>query len=431
MKSNIYLYIKITLFCVCFLAPTHWFWHWEPSWVYWSGIRMEPWIPKVFISSIFVIFLWILSLFASFWRISTSGRHAEALHFRPFDEQSQREVGILLLGALALATYSSLVSVVPLASLSFWLQSLSGPIALAIWVWWQRSNLPWRWIVCGVMVGVGFQVFLAWWQWFFQAELGGYWLLGQPAFESLGLAKSQASGPTTTLPYGSTPHPNILGAWVVLGIFVWHHLWKQQLLVLCVGVCLLLFTLFLTESLAAWLVLGLGVGVSLSRNWRGWQKKITSWVVVFSLVVVPFGLLLLHLPGESSSLSRRQVMLRSVPHQVLDRPLGWGALQHQLGYTPGEKSRLGRLSNQPVHAAAIALGLDLGIWVFLLLCIFYYFVQIKYSYFNATFITLLPFLYLDHWIYSTISGQYYGLIFLIFFTFINNINRPRTNSLSL
>lgn len=373
--------------------------------------------------------LWILTLWQvwdqkpSFLAGATSGRPVLHPQFRPFDQLAQRDTALIALIAVGIGVWSSLVSIVPLANLSVWLQIVTGPVSLGAWIWWQRKNLAEGWVAGGILASSGLQTSLAWWQWFQQQSLGGYWLLGQPDLGSAGIAHSSWTTTWSALPYGSSPHPNVLAAWLVLGILALTYFKNLSYYVRIIAGLLLAAPLIWTESWAAWLTVGIiGLVRLMPPQWRQSLEEKPWRSVAVHLIgagcMVGGIIFLAHIWPKSivpTSLSRRAVFLEGVPSLWADRPQGWGLLQHPTGYPPQEKALLSSLSRQPVHAAPISAFLDLGFCSILLLFIFPYFGQLKYPTFLFSILIILPLLYLDHWIYSTISGQNWLILFLLFF----------------
>lgn len=424
------------LFTVLFLSPTHWFWHWTPAWAYWGGIRIEFWLPKVFVGSILVLILWGISLFGHFWRKSTRGRAAETPHFRPFDLASQREVGLGLLFLIGIGIWTTAVSQVYQANLSVWLQTVTGPAAFALWLYWQRRHLAWKKIWSFVLLGVGMQAVLGWYQVIFQSSLGGYWLLGQPDFSSIHTAKSVLSSAVRVLPYGSTAHPNILAGWLVLGICLWwERLKKLNFAWWLTGLAGLGGLLLATESLAAWTSLGM-IGVLLVTREKSERIRKTVRIGILGLgislvILVTLGPLFPSQVLQSPSWTRRSEQLRSLPHLLQEKPLGWGLLQHPQGFTPGARSRLGPVATHPIHSAGIALGADLGICALFLLITFFVIEQKKHPYFIGAILLLTPIFSLDHFGYSTISGQYLIIFFYVYLFEILSSNKPIKHELGI
>jgi hypothetical protein len=434
-----HLSIDLAIIILCFslgaILPTHWFWHWNPAWSYWSGIMMEPWVPKVFVSSLLVLLLWVITIFRSFLSNPPRGRGSLWPHFRQFsflNEQRQLKKEVLGAVLLSIAILGNITfSLVPLAALSFWLQTLSGPLLLTVWLMRIHPHPGVKSLWHGILAGVAIQAGLAWWQYLTQSELGGYWLLGQPNFDSISLAKSQLSALSIALPYGSTPHPNVLAGWLVLGLGLiwsmnvvsrpWHKLaWS----------ILLLFPLAWTESWAAWVTLILIMllprwfNFTRSSLWMRWLSL--GLICITSIVIVLWPPLILPTLQTNTSFSRREVLLTAAPRLLFQRPQGWGPVQHPIGLNPEEKQELRSFSRQPIHAAGIGGVVDLGIWTLFLLSSFYNIVHKKYSNFILLLSLSLPIFSLDHFGYSTISGQFLIIFFSLFIYNIFYTVKPRT-----
>ncbi len=419
--------LKFVIFLTFFLLPTHWFWHFSPSWAYWSGIRMEPWIPKVFVSTLFVFLLWIVTSVEflighekkrprDFAKIGRSVQKWVFANWKP-----------LVVASIFLSVNIGF-SLVPQVSLVFWIQVFTGPALLLAWIiLYEKSYSQWIW--SGVFAGISWQIFLGWWQYLVQESLGGYWFTGQPDFKSIFIVTSEFYGSIVKLPYGSTPHPNVLAAWVVFGILIcWKKMSDIPSILKIIWSIAAFLTVFWTESLAAWatlLILGVWFTPAIQQKW----KNLLFWPgIILLLVASTFGIVWADTISQQryTSLSRRAVMIQSVPRLMLEKPLGWGALQHPLGYTPRENRELQTLARHPVHSAGIAWLLDTGVWTILLLFTFFNIVQIKYSLKILIFLLSIPIFSLDHFGYSTIGGQF---LFILFYYFVSNdftLKRPRT-----
>lgn len=427
--------IKACLFLLCLLLPTHWFWHWDPSWSFWDGLQREPWIPKVYVSMLFGVLLWAISIFSDFFTDTPRGRATLRPHFRHFFSRIGKLSFKWWIILPFIVASNVAFSLEPSATLSFWLQTLAGPGLLLAWIWrykkWVSASIFWS----GVLGGISIQAFLAWWQYIFQTSLGGYWLLGQPDFTSIFLAKSQLSPLVVTLPYGSTPHPNVLAGWLVLGIILILNarLWVSQNIIRLkmwqfIGVVFLIVPLAWTESWSAWLTL---IILMLLPGWRNiWKKSpVKAWILVGAMwCMLSFGLVFLSQISpkllDNPSWRHRVTFLHAAPRLFLERPHGWGLVQHPLGYSPLERQALRNLATQPIHSAGIGLAVDLGFWTLLLLFTFLIIEHRKYSIFLGAFTLSLPIFNLDHYGYSTMSGQYLIILFLVFLNLNFQINRP-------
>lgn len=423
------------VFCAAVISlPAHWFVAARPEWSYWNGFFIDYWAPKMYVSQLLI---WVLWAGTALKTITTRYRPRETTENRVISWPS-KEVVVWSSVIVGLLTATQLQSQVPVAGL-MWIASIaSGP--LLFWLWLRHETPFQQHLLPAVLVSVTVQAILGWYQWIFQQSLGGYWLLGQPNFSPYSfLAQDTWGNAVRFLPYGGTPHPNILAGWMIVGLLALGTVGaKTHLQRLSQGALSILFLscLVITQSWSA----GLSVLMLLGSIyfWKRYkhpnQMNIPywswnwSWALGVPLCVVLIPHLFTKLDTrnlwEPESLTRRCEMLLSIPGMIQNFPQGTGLQQNWLAYPVNAQRNLGAFSRQPLHHFLAGMIIELGICTFFVLLLFVIFVQKKYSLSILVLLASLPILSLDHYGYSTMSGQYSVFIIIMFFKYYFKTNRP-------
>lgn len=165
------------------------------------GILVDYLIPKLYLTEILVLGILLLTP----WQ-------------KPKNWLFPTALGIFLLTLLPSVWGASLlvVAISRFAQLTLWL-------AFAFWVS-QNTALFKKELLTLLSLSVGGVVILALAQLHFQHSIFGYWALGEPVLSpSLGgVAKGSFLGVSFLRPYGTFPHPNVLGGVLsVLALWFW------------------------------------------------------------------------------------------------------------------------------------------------------------------------------------------------------------------
>ncbi|HYE21990.1 MAG TPA: hypothetical protein VD998_00180, partial [Verrucomicrobiae bacterium] len=141
-----------------------------------------------------------------------------------------------------------------------------------------------------------FQASLGLWQFHVQ-HMAGLGFLGEyiADLNTPGVATIEISGTKLLRAYGTFPHPNLLGAFLVLGLilgyyYVSRETFRNKLLVSC-GTLVISLGLFLTFSRIAWF--GALVGISALTLWLLRHRRYQSFVSVVVLSMVSCGTVVL------------------------------------------------------------------------------------------------------------------------------------------
>jgi len=218
---------------------------------------------------------------------------------------------------------------------------------LVAWIKENHVTLSNARAIKSVTLAVVFQSVLAVGQWLNQGSLFNYWFLGEQPYTSAtaGIDKiTWFDGSLKIPPLGTTPHPNVLAGFLVMG--------PSLLYFDKVGpyAILTLIPLFLTFSLSAWLAF-------LMRN---------KWTLLAGLTgLIIFGRSLSFMAPESS-FSRRSPLSQMAIAMLKDRPLtgvglnNFTVVMDHYGYIPATTRFL-----QPVHNIYLLLLSETGLIGFL------------------------------------------------------------------
>lgn len=276
-----------------------------------------------------------------------------------------------------------------------------------------------------IQVTVLFQSCIGLYQFLYQKSVYGYYFLGEPQIpSSLGLVKEQIAGVERILPYGTTPHPNILaGILTVYSVLLILGFPKKQQLPWQIVTFLILglsgFVLWTTQSYSAWasyLVALLCIGIQV------WQRKIVtlSAVQILSAVIVSTGIATLILKQwqpqttaiQQTSIERRVILADAAWSMFLKFPLtGVGLNQFTVqleAYAPNRE--LVRFI-QPVHAVVLLWIAETGLVGIVLVGLVTWLAQLKKIQFPLLLLSLLPIAVFDHYLLSLQSGLLLSVVF--------------------
>lgn len=414
---------KVILFVAIFTLPWNIFLVTKPEWSYWQGHFIDYWAPKLYLTQLLLWFLWGIHLYR---QGTTRGKTILKRFFRFFSSSKTLSLSTLI---ILILIFRQFFTSHPWPALLWFFTFISGPGLLALYLW--KKKVPDNLLSSALLTGIGFQALLGILQFFRQAPLGPYWLFGEPSFAyKKDLSISVFSQDVLALPYGSTPHPNILGAWMFLGLlFLWWQRKKLRPLLLISLATLYVLVLLLTESWVVWLTLfWSGTLLFFKRIFLSKSNIFLSHLVFWgSAILFTFGILFLphDIGGKTrnfwldSSLSRRQTFI-SIARREFPRHLwGTGWNQHLSIYSPQDKSLLQAGFIQPIHNVLVIFAIENGLWTLFLIYIFFKIGSKNYSFVNQAILFILPILCLDHYIYTQIQGQYLLIFAIIFMYFIN------------
>jgi len=420
-----------------FLLPSNLFRVWRIPSSYIEGHFIDYLAPKLYLSQ---IVLWLfLGVTLVFRWLTSRGRPSLRVILASF--RIRLGSWLFLAGGTLLILLFQSLWWQDFGLLMLVVNCIFGPIFLAIFLW-KNPNFAARQLRPAVLVATTFQALLGMWQWTTQHSFAGYWFLGEPNLSFPEVALTSLPGAIRVLPYGTTPHPNILAAWLLLGLIVLFSFlvgktkkkfprslssWAGILLFL-----LHILVLFLTESWTAWLSGGFFLLAYLLwryghktvfRIWKGRRSGMVLSGVLFVFIVVQIGSLLLPRYSQEipllrslvtpTSWTRRSDLVESSQELLFDHPLGSGFSLMFRHFFDSETSYIGGRFLQPVHNSSLLLLTIGGIWILIVFLLFLSSVHNKYSLFICVLILSLPLFTLDHYSISTISGQYFLILLAV------------------
>ncbi len=285
-----------------FLLPTQLGRHFWPEWSYILGLRSDYLSPTVYLSDILIGFLlaYLGINFLLSWL--TSKRPQE--RFSP----ALRSYLALAVGLVITAGLSVYYAANP--ETTWWHTAKLVELALwgAVLSWYLSNRSARRLILAGLLVGSLLQVFLGLGQFLVGHSLGA-WVFGERRFDTQtpGIAQAIIDGKLVLRSYGTLPHPNVLGLWMLLSSNLSLYLaWKEKNYEskLFWSVLTILFSLTLLTSLSRlaivlWLVATAGIcGFFFRPTKRMIRQKRSAGLVTLALV-----LFILILPALSSRFS--------------------------------------------------------------------------------------------------------------------------------
>lgn len=423
-------------------GPMNLFFKILPDYGFVGGLQMDYLIPKLYIVDVVgiaVLLTWMFQIFTQkFWWKSPQNILDSLTPYGPpaflFSLLATRQLFTPFpVSALWFLCTSALHIIIPYIFYCNW-------IALGSVVKKQWMEV----IVGSVIACVVFQSLLGLYQFSTQREFIGYAFFGEPEL-SRGVSLSRANfawlddviGSSLgyrILPYGTTPHSNILAGIVVAGVFILLTLWdfledkqttsKAILLHTFLVIC---FTVLLISLSLSSLLAGV-IGVTLVWNLPLFEKHIhrvkVQWMVLCALVFVSlfFATSLSWLKSVESfsthaSVTRR-IRLNNAGIKMFTQNIlsGVGLNQFTAEVETYSKVRETVRFVQPAHHVGILFLAENGILGVLILSIFLLRTAHRGSFpiYLMLVLFLLPILSLDHYLYTLSQGQWLiGLIWLV------------------
>lgn len=396
-----------------FLVPTNLFLKFLVDRAYVGGILVDYLLPKLYLSDIFV-FLLIIS-----WCIEL-GREEIVKHLKSHSR-------IIAFAALffVLHLFAHRSSQYLFSSVWFVFKLIEIWLFLA-WIFWNKKMFNSDALFAALSSTILFQFALGVYQYLTQRSFFGYWFFGEPLLSvDPTIAKTEYSGALKILPYGTTPHPNILAGTLVMMSLLCMYLVEKKgkgawRAIAAVLVLLSTIISILTDSTSA--ALALVSGVVMLFLFRSFYKRVPALLrvatVTLSLCVVVFiPLYLSYSSSAYSSFLRRNELERIALRMFAAEPFfGTG-----LNLFTTTMSGFGNVSAnlrflQPVHNVPLLLLTETGLFGAVFIVLILYFVHKKYSVnFFAFGVLGVPFsiiVSLDHYPLSVQSGVLLSAILL-------------------
>lgn len=323
--------------------PSNLAYHFYPSTALVQGVLVDYLIPKLYLTDIFILGIIVISFqFSVSKKLITDNW--------------------LLITFFSITLIRGLLTPYPLAAFWFWLKL----VEMSLFVWWLRHHLKLYAIsymlYAALPLAVFWQSVLAIAQWFKQGSIMGYWFLGEPVFSlaTPGIAKISLWGNLKVLPYGTTPHPNVLAGFIAVSlVIIWLNS-KSNLskyITSVVGT----FALFLTQSLSAWIALIIAM---FSSN----KSRVLAFLFILFIILNTKYLIL-----DTESLSRRLQLNLAAIKIWADHPLfGVGLNQFTASLSSLQPIDPTLRFFQPVHNIYLLLLSETGLIGFVILCIVFW-----------------------------------------------------------
>jgi O-antigen ligase len=324
-----------------FLIPANLALHFFTEQATHQGILIDYLIPKLYISDLPIFAILILEL--PFF-IHTLFRRRQ-----PRPRFAQTSGGIVLIWLIYLL-FTAQIAPKIYASIWMWLKYCE----FTLFAFWIKNHLDSiHRLKTPLILSLLLQSLIAVFQWFQKKSLLGYLLLGETTIRSSSfIAKTTVNGEVRPLPYGTTPHPNVLAGFIAFGVLILTLIiYKQHTRLLSLKnifnhlIPSLMFTgiIFLTQSTSA--LLGLIIGLFLFPGYKILRKYLIPIVIIFLALA-----LLVATTIESTSVSRRLGLAEISLQVILHHPIYGAGLNNftqimdQYGFIPGTTRFL-----QPVH----------------------------------------------------------------------------------
>ena len=378
-----------------------------------SGILIDYLIPKLYLSDIIAVLL----LLAWFTRLNWRGLTAKIASAKPLDSP-------LFVPAFALtATLILSASAAPHPLSAHWyLLKVLEMILLTTWV----ANFGHLDLTKPLSATLIFQSIVALIQWVQKKSLLGYLFLGETTLRSSAqIAKTGITGELRPLPYGTTPHPNVLAGTIIVFILIilsrqitpllsFLHLLTLQAsplkaaskylkTALAFSLTLAIITLLLTQSVGAVFALAVCLALLYGNNLPAKFRSLPALaLLVLALAAIPF--------ISKESISRRtqlaQISLGIIAHQPIlgAGPNNFTAVMGRYGDVPGTTRFI-----QPVHNIYLLVASEIGLVASALIILLLYQLKSRLSRISlkqaAPLIALLLIGLLDHYPISLQTGQ--------------------------
>ncbi len=407
--------LQVILFSlIIFLIPTNLFLKYSTSSASVGGIVVDYLLPKLYLSDMFVLLL------VALWCIEAARKSSLYKIIQSCIHNPLFLLWVLFSG-IHLATHFSDFHI--LSTLWFLIKILELAIFTA-WIIAHRKVFYHPMVYIALITTIFFQSVLGLYQYRAQHAFFGYWFLGEPQLENqMLLAKNKYSGAVQVLPYGTTPHPNVLAGMLVFYIFFLFTIKPPKTLSWTAMLCGFIVIALTQSSIALISILIGGILFLFEKMQRTMYRTFQPLILgigVGLMFVIP--MIILTIPTESLSVLRRQQLEQIAVRMFLnERFTMFGVGLNQF---TAHMEEFGTVVStvrflQPVHEIPLLWLAETGLVGILFLILFIYFVHKKYSYknklFSHIFIPLVLISSLDHYLFSLQAGQ---LLCAVLFAFL-------------
>ena len=433
---------KFLFFLLIFLIPSNLAYHltnFQFDNAIIDGILVDYLIPKLFLTDILIIGLLVSWVFTNHKSLIINLRQ----RFRRSSLKNVSKISLLLFAFFALTALQIPSAANPIAAFWFWLKLLE----LILFVIWLRHLKPddlRSTIHTALSLGILWQSLLALAQWFKQASIFPYFVLGESQFTATtpGIAKASFLGSLKVLPLGTTPHPNVLAGYLVISIILIfavntnrRKIANRRNISKYVITTFGIITLLLTQSITAIAILILAsviIGFSaksgkhqrtLPRTIRFLASRVppgTRLLAYSTILTLILGVMIFTKNTlEESSLSRRSDLMVIAVKIVRQKPLGIGLNNFTAVMKDyGDVEATTRFF-QPVHNIYLLLMSEVGLIGFGLVILIFWqlFKNSKFSIlhfpFSIPFLMLLAIGMVDHYPLTLQQGQLLTVLSLV------------------
>ncbi|AKM81666.1 MAG: hypothetical protein UT13_C0001G0708 [Candidatus Pacebacteria bacterium GW2011_GWF2_38_9] len=396
-KNNLELIRLLLFFFIIFTFSINLFYKISLDGTYVRGLLVDYLIPKIYLAEIFLIPFLILE-FNHLKKIKMATYGCLLILFLLIRQ---------LLSQNPLAAFTHLIHFTEL--FLFFIAVSRDPLF--------KSKMAAKFSLGAMFLVVIFQSLLAFYQFFFQKSLLAYHALGETNLQDFAnISKAQFFFGEKILPYGTTPHPNILaGLVVVFSILIILKIkgsLKAQLILLANA----LLIIFLTQSISALLTLVL-FGVYLIFQRIKVKRIFVIIIYYFFLLLLPFLLSKISINGINQDSVNRRVALNQASLEMFKDKMLFGVginnftLNLENYSTNGSNREVIRFV-QPVHNLLFLVLSEGGL--LLLIIIFLLIKEAKIDGFYRKSIILLAIASLDHYLLSQFSGISLLALFYLF-----------------
>lgn len=407
---------EYVLAAVIFLTPSTLFLKFVLESNYIRGIFVDYLVPKVHLSTIFIVFFIVVT-------VQLKRKNIYAF--------TRNRLAVLTAAMAFLLVIRQFFTTHPVPAFYAVVQySLTAIFARLLYM--QHLLFKSRVVQMSFIGALLFQSLLGVYQFFTQSSLAGYWLLGEPEVRaSIGIVRQQLLGKEVALPYGTTAHPNVLAGVIVIYLMIsflnwWRdknktaiYSWSFYLTVPSALLCL-----WLTQSSTALASLLIGIFVILIAYLRGQKKPVFTfvtmrnfiWSSLLVAILVPIGLSLLsHLYTTSSSVYRRDILNIAAVEMFTKNPVV-GIGSNQFTVQVQEYAELSEVIRfvQPAHHIGLLWVSETGILGVLLVVMLLVPLIKKNVKISAFFYVLLPLAVLDHYLLTLQTGLLLMVISSVF-----------------
>jgi len=314
---------KYLLTLLVFLIPTNLSLHWYTREAYFNGALIDYMLPKLYLSDLVAFSLIFISL----------PRLVKLKVPKP-----------LLIPILLLFLYLGIRGLtVPFPISHFWYvgKLLEYALLLLSLKTLSRSALVSS-LYQGLITAGIFQSLIALAQYIKQGSLFGYYFLGEPNLNlSASIAKQLSSGALRLLPYGTTPHPNVLAGFLAFSlvtiIIIKHLAAKKFTINITEGIFIsfIITVLLLTESVSALLSISIVVVYVIgycmfSKPRKDLILRLQQFSILFILLII--GMFIYHSQTwiDSASIDRRYKLFSTGIMLLSTHPLTGVGLNHSI-----------------------------------------------------------------------------------------------------